>query len=553
MAALATETLDFVYRHPGCVRVGDRRAHYSDGFRRFVLDLVAKQPDVGVATVAEAIRVPVGTLQDWLRASSTEQPPTPMDHTTSAPLTEPTAPQDLGGLQIETVLAEWSRWQGAFSTFCDHLRAHCGILLGRTLIARILWAYGARRPRRRQGRSPDELALRGAFETFFPHAQWVGDGTLLPVTIVGRDGPELQVFNLELDVDAYSGAFVGAHVSVTEDSDAVVAAFRDAVAQTETSPLAILLDNKPSNHTDKVDQAIGDTLRIRATPFRPQNKAHVEGALGLLKPTFEGLELRVEGSSEEIAASYLRCLVTAVGRAINQRPRNDRGGRSRVDLLGDHPTAEDVERARRALEDRLRKQQRARQTLSARQNSVVRDTIAAALARFGLADPDDHFLTAIARYPLSAVVEGVAIYAGKRDAGTLPPTADARYLLGIVRHRAEALEATEIASALWDGRVAARDRLARRWQAQLEGLHDRHPEVSSRLDDCMAATLATSSELERHFWLQAAATTILSQPGDHRTTLYQRAARHVRSCFACPQRLRVNLLAALAALILPLV
>ncbi len=124
------------------------------------------------------------------------------------------------------------------------------------------------------------MALRGAFETFFPHAQWIGDGTLLPVTIVGPGGPELHVFNLELDADAYSGAFVGAHVSLVEDSEAVITAFRDAVAETGKKPLALLLDNKPSNHTAEVDKAIGDTLRIRATPFRPENKAHVEGGFG---------------------------------------------------------------------------------------------------------------------------------------------------------------------------------------------------------------------------------------------------------------------------------
>ena len=395
------------------------------------------------------------------------------------------------------------------------------------------------------------MALRGAFETFFPHAQWVGDGTLLPVTIVGPEGPELHVFNLELDVDAYSGAFVGAHVSLVEDSDAVIAAFRDAVAETGKEPLALLLDNKPSNHTAGVEQAIGDTLRIRATSFRPDNKAHVEGGFGLLKPTLQGLEFDTAGPPVELAASYLRCLVTAVGRAINHRPRADRKGRTRASLLGDQPTAEDIVRARQALAERLRRQRKARETLAARQDPVVRATIADALTRFGLPDPDGHFLTAIARYPLDAVVEGVAIYAGKTSAGTLPPTADARYLLGIVRNRADRLEAQQIAAALWDGRVAARDRLAEHWQARIDHLRARYHDVGSLLDACIASAIATSSGLERHFWTRAAADTVSNQPDDEHREPYDRAARHIRSHFACPQRDRIALLATLAGLIRP--
>ena len=74
------------------------------------------------------------------------------------------------------------------------------------------------------------------------------------------------------------------------------------------------------------------TLRIRSTSYRAQNRAHVEGGFGLLKPTLEGLTLE-SGSPETLAASYLHNLVTAAARAVNQRPRRDRGGKSRLDLL----------------------------------------------------------------------------------------------------------------------------------------------------------------------------------------------------------------------------
>jgi len=78
----------------------------------------------------------------------------------------------------------------------------------RDMVARILKVHGLRRRAKRDGRSPDESALRGAFRTFFPGAQWVGDGMPVPV-VVDR---ERLTFTLELDVDAYTGAFAGVSV-----------------------------------------------------------------------------------------------------------------------------------------------------------------------------------------------------------------------------------------------------------------------------------------------------------------------------------------------------
>ncbi len=544
---LGREILEYVYQHPGCVSVqGGRRAHYSDGFRRFILELRASHPRLDLEAFAEAVRVPVGTLRDWLRASrvpeAANNPPAVPEPPSGA---EPASPL---GPQLETMLSEWRRWRGPFTAFCTHLREHCGIPFGSTLISRVLFAYGDRRPRRRSGRNPDEEALRGAFETFFPHAQWVGDGTLVPVSVDG----ELRVFNLELDVDAWSGAFLGAHVSPTEDSDAVIAAFADAVRETGVEPIALCLDNKPSNHTDDIHDALGSTLLIRSTPFRAQNKAHVEGAFGLLCPTLEGLELRASGSPEELAASFLRCLVTAVGRAINQRPRRDRGGKSRAQLADDPPLDEDIRRARRALEERLRKQNLARLTLAARQDPVVRATLRDAFERLGLDDPDDHFLAAIARYPLEAVVDAVAVFDAKSRAATLPPGADARYLLAIVRNHATEREARILATTLWDARVAARDRLALHLQTELQDAGRRHTTPESLLDHCVRSATTTRSGLERHFWLRAAADLILRQPHRRLRPLFDRAARHIASRYSTPPKTRRQAIHLLADLLQPL-
>ena len=315
--------LEYVMAHPGCVhRVGTRR-HYADCFRRFVVELRAGHATLDLAAFADAVGVPPGTLKEWLGipAQSAEAPAAP-----PRPAAE--------GAQMQTVLDAWPRWAGGFLAFCDHVRDELRVPFGRALVARILEVHGLRRPVRRDGRSPDEIALRGAFRTYFPGAQWVGDGMQVPVVVDG----ERFVFNLELDVDAHTSALVGVCVGDEEDSTAVVEALADAVATTGAPPLALLLDNKPANHAPEVDAALGDTLRIRATLGRPQNKAHVEGAFGLFSQILPALELDTMTCAHDVARALLGLVVPVWARTTNHRPRADRGGRSRVDLYADTPS-----------------------------------------------------------------------------------------------------------------------------------------------------------------------------------------------------------------------
>lgn len=104
---------------------------------------------------------------------------------------------------------------------------------GIPFVRRVLEVEGHRKPARRNGRGSDEIAMRGAFRTYFPGAQWVGDGMQVPVV----DG-QCFVFNVELNVDAYAGAFVGTSVRDNEDSAAVVDAVASGIATTGARPIA---------------------------------------------------------------------------------------------------------------------------------------------------------------------------------------------------------------------------------------------------------------------------------------------------------------------------
>jgi hypothetical protein len=150
----------------------------------------------------------------------------------------------------------------------------------------------------------------------------------------------------------------------------------------------VLVDNRPSNHTDEVDSALGDvTERIRATSFRPQNKAHCEGAFGLFQQSVPALHLHGT-TPRDLAAQLLKVVAQTWARTLNHRPRIDRGGRSHVELYNEPVTAEQIDKARAALEERRKKQELARATLLARQNPTVRDLLDDAFARLALLDPE---------------------------------------------------------------------------------------------------------------------------------------------------------------------
>jgi hypothetical protein len=522
--------------HPGCVQQGPVRLHYSDGFRRRVLELQAEHAALDLEVFAHETQVPLGTLKDWLRGPPplvATEPPAPVRPHEERP-------------QMQTVLDAWARWHGPFLAFCEHVQAELRVPFGRDLITRILQVHGQRSPVRRLGRSPDEIALRDAFVTFFPGAQWVGDGLQLSVTI---DGARFT-FNVELDVDAHTAALTGASVRHEEDAAAVIEAFDDGVATTGKAPLAQLLDNRPSNHTAEVDDALGDTLRIRATVERPQNKAHVEGAFGLFSQRLPDLVLDTHAGPQALAADLVRLVVKVWARTTNHRPRADRGGRSRVELYADPPSDEQIAQARAELQKIQERQELARRTLQARRRPEVLALLDEHFDRLGLLDPERHVRIAIAGYPMYAIVDGIAIFDGKRRAQTLPQGADARYLLGIVRNVAAEVEGEHIAIRLFQLRLEARDQmLASLVAARNVVCAETNDAVVA---DCVDRALATQSPLERTFWIGSLADVLRARAEDQRQPLFLAAARRIEATFAIAPRERHNAVRQLADRLFPL-
>jgi hypothetical protein len=418
---------------------------------------------------------------------------------------------------------------------------------GTALVRRVLEVEGKRKPARRAGRGSDEIAMRGAFRTYFPGAQWVGDGMQVPVVIDGQR----FVFNVELDVDAYAGAFVGTSVRDNEDSVAVIDAFASGIATTGARPIALLLDNKPSNHAPDVDAAIGDTIRIRATPERPQNKGHVEGAFGLFSQILPVLSVDTRASAHDVARSFLTLILDVWTRTTNHRPRKDRAGRSRIDLYSETPTDEQIARARRELRELAEQQERARRTLEMRRRPEVLDFLDDEFARLRLLDPERHIRIAIAGYASDSIVDGLFIFESKLRANTLPDGADARYLLGIVKNVTTQAELEIFAETIYRGRMEARDRFLAPLRAQREELR-KEPDVGKILLECVVQGMATESNLERTFWLDVIVDTLRALPVADREERFVHTSQLIVASVAVPPRARQDAVRFVADRLVPL-
>lgn len=525
-ASVTEQVLGFVMQHPGSVTLHAQRRRYSDAFRCFILELCELHRHVSLEDFADAAKVPLGTLKDWLRGGRRD---TDGHAKATAASTDPVTAS-----RVQTILEQWRLWEGDLSAFCKHVSFNLRIPYGRTLITSILEQHGEHTPDRRPKRSPDEKALRDAFETFFPGAQWEGDGTPIDVQV----GEQRFRFNLELMVDAYCAANVGVSFRDEEDSAAVVEAFNDGVQTSGAPPLCTLLDWRPSNHTAEVDKGLGSSMRMHSTKGRAQNKAHVEGAFGLFFQVVPLLAVTAT-SPREVARQVLQLVVQTWARTLNHKPRKNRKGRCRVEIYKtETPTPEQVEQARVALEARLRQQQKARETLQARQDPLVRGILDDAFARLYLDDPEGNIRCAIARYPLDAVVNGIATFEGRHLAGTLPDGVDARYLLGIVKNITQHDEGLQITEALLRARLDAQDRLLAPLRRTLDSLLQLSVDPIETLKSLTDLALDSDRQIDRLFWLLATVNHIRRQHDARHAALLRFVSRRIHATFAVPYRER---------------
>ena len=545
------DVLSFLMANPGCAQVGKKRDYYSAPFRAFIIELRHRHDEtLSTEMFANACGIRSSTLKMWLAPNQQFTKEAPLEGARpDAQTTTTRTPVTATAARIATVVAEWERWSGNFSAFVAYLQRELRLPMGKQLISSILIAHGQRLPKRRQGRSPDEVALRGAFETFFPNAQWVGDGK----TVVVKINEQPIALNLELNVDASSSAWVGLSVRDEEDSQAVIEAFRQGIETTGAAPMAELFDNKAANHTPQVEAELGSsgTLIIPATRGRAQNKAHVEGAFGLFAQEVPELRLDTNKGPKQTAKQLLRLVATVMARMINHRPRRDRSGRSRYQLHQRKPTPEEHQAAKDALEERARRQELRRQTAQRRQRPEVKAFLDEQFDTIGIPDPKRYHRLALGRYPLGVLCDAFAIFKAKLDTGTIPEGCDPpRYLRGIVVNLLAQREQEAMTHYLYELRSNARDHVLAALRREQQDIAERAGGLLDTVATYVRNALESDRVIDSHFWVCAA--TDMIRAADHQANaLYRRAAAVVQTAFKATPKIRQSILLALADSLVP--
>lgn len=554
---------DYLFGHPGAICGTGERRTYSDDFRRFVVGLADPgQPAEGKSTAALAFAsgVPLGTLREWLRLphDRTSRSPSPgtvagedapqcADASPSALQQSPAltdAPLDVSECirttHLRLVATLWPSWKGPFQSFCQMLRAEHRLAYGDTFIGNFLQSAGLRQRRRH---TPVEAPWSSdTFRTLFPGAQWLGDGTTLTMLWKGQR----FFFNLEALLDPATNSLVGFAVSDAEDEEALRFAYDAALATTDSPPLALTLDNRPSNHSPGTLAAVADTILLRATPGRGQAKAPLEGALGLFQQAMPPLV--VEGkTARETARSALNLMLTAWARGRNGKPRKRLQGRTPAEVyVNARPTAEQVQEALAWFRELQRRQERARLTKEGRRDPVRIQLLRCGLAELEIPDPHQRLSVALAGYAREAIVRGLSTFRAKLELGTLPPDADpGRYLGGIIRNLHTRLELERTSMYLLEQRIRLRDLSLAPLERAAQRLRAETP-FGSLPQACVDRALDATYLIDFHFWLQLATETLTALPVGQKRELYRSLSRRIAASFKTDRERRQDMIDRLA-------
>jgi hypothetical protein len=546
----------FVKKNPGCIIHRGIRTKYHPLAVEFLLNLHIEWPDLPLTAFCQATDVSVDTRRDWLAKTKTApalkraaEPAGPSPEATEEPMAESEAEHvRLQSAQMQSIINEYAQWKGPFIEFVAHIRKNVRIPFSPAIIADILQHAGLRDIERRPGRSPDEKALRKQFETWFPGAQWVADGSPIPVSIEGQQ----FTFNLELMVDTHTGAIVGLDARPQECAAAVLSAFEDAKETTGSTPIALLMDNRLSNHTPEIVSAIDPTFIINATKGRPQNDGHVEGAHGLFQQRIPTLDIP-STKPDQLAHSILLLVAMTCARVLNHKPRRDRNNKSRAQLYSDTPSPEVKAQAQAALKERAERMKKAEQTRNARMNPVVRALVAELFEQMKIDDPHGNILAAIARYNVDHVTGAMAIFRAKLPSISLNKGQEGRYLLGIVKNIAQRDQNNAIATNLWQLRLKARDlamlALDRERRAADNQLSQN---IYALINHHIDKATAQCPTIDRDFWIHAVAQLISLRPQHQHESLYVRATNRIHTAFQLPNKERQALARSLAQKLIPL-
>lgn len=437
---------------------------------------------------------------------------------------------------VALVLQLWPSWNGTFQTFCQMLRTEHRLPHGDTWIGNCLQAAGLRHRKRSQ---PVEAPWsHNTFRTLFPGAQWLGDGT----TVAVRWNGQVFAFNVEAMLDPAANALVGFAVTPSEDEEAVRRAFEMGVETTGGQPLALSLDNRPSNHSPGTVVALAGSVLLRSTPGRGQAKAAQEGAFGLFQQAMPPLIIQGR-TSREFARNTLELILTAWCLGRNGKPRKRLEGLTPAQVYAERrPTPEAIQEAMAWIQELARRRARMDLTLEARRDPVRLALLTRGLLELGIKDPDMKLARALAIYDREAIVRGLATFSAKQVLGTVPTDAEpGRYLGGIIRNLHIRKELERTAEFLMLQRLRMKDLTL----APLESAADQLQAVTPLADRPRAfldRALDATYLIDFRFWTVAMARALEGLSTHQRTEIRPHLVRRAAAYFKTDRERRADLI-----------
>ncbi len=529
--ALREQVLRYRLAHPGATvlhRGGS--TSYSDGFKRFILDL-ADEWGGDLERFCAQVEVPYRTLMSWQRRACRE-PYVPF-----SPRPVPALERSVSA-EVRQIVEDYARWEGSLREFLGYERAR--LALAPTAIRRVLVITGMLALKARKG-----PRYRGSTYGAQPGEVLVTDGKA--VAVVCTASGAVTAYNWQAMVDQVTACHTASVVTDTECAQGVREAFEDSCRFVGRCPRVLVHDNKPIHNDEALKAAIEPTTELLpTTPARPENKAVIEGEFGKFEQAVGSLHLD-DSSLENLKRSAVSEAIRAYTAGINHAGRAELDGKSRLQVLRE--ACPDPEKDRAFLEQ-LRSahvQPRRRETLPSQ--PVARQLLDQGFARFGLEarDPEGQLRTWLsARYTPEAIRQGLALFGTEWAKERLRNPMAHRYLVKLIQSAQEELDLRAQETLLREFAESER----RAWLEELEQDYE-HLKAecanASTLADDLVLRLSEKAVfggliLQRAFWeekLKALLETQRQRIGC--------VCRHIRRLFEAPWNDRFQLISRLVA------
>jgi hypothetical protein len=523
--AFREKVLRYQLEHPGAVvKHESGQATYSDGFKRYILDL-ADEWQASPEHFCLQVEVPYPTFRGWQkRDRNTRYQERQMPG-------KPVVPESASEA-TRTILEDHRRWEGSLRDFLKFASARMRLPVNQ--IRRVLVICNVLPLKTRKG-----PRYRGSTERRTPGSILVTDGKT--VEVVSSKTGEIRGYNWQAMVDQSTACHTARIVTNTECAAGVKAAFAASCRFMGKAPLALVHDRKPIHQEAGLKDLVGkSTVMIEATVGRGENKAVVEGEFGKFEQQVGEIYLD-DSNLETLKQSAVSEVIRAYTAGVNHAGRFEFDGKSRAEVLRDACPPTDKDRA--FIEGLRAGHNEKRPPESLPSASVARTLLDTGFARFGIEhlDPHEkvrHWLSR--RFTPQAIRQGLAIFGAERDKGRLQNKTAHRYLVKVIQNCQDELDLRTEEELL---RFFAQHE-RRAWLKILEGDYGKlqaepadPSETRKMVFRVSESALFGSMLLERSFWEEKLQSLLLIHP-----QLFEPTCHHIRRHWEADRTCRFQLI-----------